>query len=328
MEPLMSVIDDSLVSTTTEQTIAGAAVDRRHRKQAQPKERGVISVADRRRPTVRVWMWVIQILTLVGLAFAGLGPLVWSAKASVSKSQTIISNPLGIFFTPNDWGNFVKAWNGAQIGLDLGNTAFLAIGSTIATLFVSGTGAYLLSVLRPKWGPVLNGAILATLFLPGIISLVPLYLTILRLPVVGVSLQNTFWAVWLPAGASAFNVIVLKNFFDSIPRELIEAAKIDGAGAVRVFTTLILPLSRPILGVVALLTIVASWKDFLWPMLVLTDPNLQPVSVALPTLAKGPTPFAVQMAAVFLTIIIPVILFVAFQKQFLRGVGTAGGVKG
>jgi multiple sugar transport system permease protein len=123
-------------------------------------------------------------------------------------------------------------------------------------------------------------------------------------------------------------VIVLKNFFDSIPRELIEAAKIDGAGAVRVFTTLILPLSRPILGVVALLTIVASWKDFLWPMLVLTDPNLQPVSVALPTLAKGPTPFAVQMAAVFLTIIIPVILFVAFQKQFLRGVGTAGGVKG
>jgi multiple sugar transport system permease protein len=222
----------------------------------------------------------------------------------------------------------VKAWNGAQIGLDLGNTAFLAIGSTIATLFVSGTGAYLLSVLRPKWGPVLNGAILATLFLPGIISLVPLYLTILKLPVVGVSLQNTFWAVWLPAGASAFNVIVLKNFFDSIPRELIEAAKIDGAGAVRVFTTLILPLSRPILGVVALLTIVASWKDFLWPMLVLTDPNLQPVSVALPTLAKGPTPFAVQMAAVFLTIIIPVILFVAFQKQFLRGVGTAGGVKG
>jgi multiple sugar transport system permease protein len=328
MEQLMSVIDDSLVASATEQTIAGATVVRRRRKQATPKERGVISVADRRRPAVRVWMWVIQIVIFAGLVVAGLGPLVWSAKASISGSQAIISNPMGIFFTPNQWDNFAKAWNGAQIGPDLGNTAFLALGSTIATLFVSGTGAYLLSVLRPKWGPVLNGAILATLFLPGIISLVPLYLTVLKLPVVGVSLQNTFWAVWLPAGASAFNVIVLKNFFDSIPRELIEAAKIDGAGPVRVLTKVVLPLSHPIIGVVALLTIVASWKDYLWPMLVLTDPKLQPVSVALPTLAKGPTPFAVQMAAVFLTIIIPVILFAIFQKQFLRGVGTAGGVKG
>ena len=326
----MSVIDDTLVSTVTDQTTAEAAVGvkRRTRKPAQPKERGAISVADRRRPAVKITMWVVQILVFAGLVFAGLGPLAWSAKASITSSQAIISDPMGIWFQPNHWGNFVAAWNGAQIGLSLGNTAILAIGSTITTLFVCTTGAYLLSVLRPRWTPWLTGAILATLFLPGIISLVPLYLTILKLPPTGISLQNTFWAVWLPAGASAFNVIVLKNFFDSIPRELIEAAKIDGAGPIRVLATLILPLSKPILGVVALLTIVASWKDFLWPMLVLPNSNLQPVSVALPGLTKGPTPFAVQMAAVFLTIIIPVILFVAFQKQFLRGVGTAGGVKG
>lgn len=300
----------------------------RAKKVREARERGAISTADRNRPVVRVWMWVLQIVMLVGLLFAGLGPLAWSARASVSTSQDILRDPMNIWLKPIQWGNIGQAWDGAQIGSSLGSTVIVAIGSTVATLFVSATGAYLLSALRPKWGPILSGAVLATLFLPGVISLVPLYLTILKMPVIGVNLQNTFWGVWLPAGASAFNVIVLKRFFDSIPRELIEAAKIDGAGAVRVFTTLILPLSRPILGVIALLTIVASWKDYLWPMLVLSSPNLQPVSVTLANMPNGAMPFSVQMAAVFLTIIIPVILFVIFQKQFLRGVSSASGLKG
>lgn len=327
-ERLDTVADDATLLGAAQDPVVRGRRGGRGRPVPVEKERGAISAADRKRPIVRVWLVIIQVFMLIGLVVAGLGPLVWSAKASLSPSHDIIANPMGIFATPNDWGNFARAWQGASIGSDLGNTAYLAIGSTITTLFVSATGAYFLSVLRPKWSPILSGAILATLFLPGVISLVPLYLTILKLPLIGVSLQNTFWAVWLPAGASAFNVVVLKRFFDSIPRELIEAAKIDGAGPLRIFTMLVIPLSRPILGVVALLTVVASWKDFLWPMLVLPDPTLQPVSVALPILAKGPTPFAVQMAAVFLTVIIPVVLFVVFQKQFLRGVGTAGGIKG
>jgi multiple sugar transport system permease protein len=300
----------------------------RKRRQREVKERGAISTADRRRPVVIVTMWILQIVMFVGLLIAGLGPIVWSARASLSGSQDIISDPMGIWKTPLHWGNLEQAWSGAQIGSSLGNTVIVAVGSTIATLFVSATAAYLLSVLRPRWSPLLSGAILATLFLPGVISLVPLYLTILKMPVLNISLLNTFWGVWLPAGASAFNVVVLKRFFDSIPRELIEAARIDGASSIRVFTTVVIPLSRPILGVVTLLTIIASWKDYLWPMLVLAAPNLQPVSVTLANLPNGAMPFAVQMAAVFLTIIIPVILFVVFQKQFLRGVSSAGGLKG
>ncbi len=328
----MSVVDDTSLSVTREvppALLPARAPGRRSRRRPEePKERGVISTADRKRRSVRVWLWIVQGLMLIGLVIAGLGPLVWSAKASVSSSQAIVSDPMSIWFTPNQWGNLPLAWNGAQIGQSLGNTVILAVGSTIATLFVSVTGAFLLSVLRPKWGPVLSGAVLATLFLPGVISLVPLYLTILNMPVLGISLQDTFWAVWLPSAASAFNVLVLVRFFDSIPRELLEAAKIDGAGPLRVLSLVVLPLSRPIIGVVALLSVIGSWKEFLWPMLVLSDPDLQPVSVMLPRLAQGATPLSVQMAAVFLTIILPVVLFLIFQKQFLRGVGTAGGIKG
>lgn len=290
------------------------------------KERGVISSADRKRLGVRIGLLIIQGLMLVGLIIAGLGPLLWSFKASVSTSQDIISAPMSLWPHGIQWHNLPQAWTEVQIGAYLGNTAVLAIGSAIATLFVCTTGAYVLSVMRPKWGPLLSGAVLATLFLPGVVSLVPLYLTVLHLPGLGFSLQNTYWAVWLPAGASAFNVVVLKRFFDTIPRELLEAARIDGASTLRIFTTLIIPLSRPILGVVALLTIIGSWKDYLWPMLVLTNPQLQPLSVALPNISKN-APMRLQMGALFLTVIIPVALFLIFQKQFLRGVGMAGGIK-
>lgn len=324
----MTMIDDAQVTKAVLEEPSSARPAKRKKAAPEPKERGVISNSDRKSKSVKVSLTIIQSVVLLGLVIAGLGPLAWSAKASMSSSQDIISNPMSIWFKPNEWGNFLQAWDGAQIGQSLGNTAIMAIGSTVMTLFVSATGAYMLSVLRPKWGPIISGAILATLFLPGIISLIPLYLTILKMPLLGISLQNTFWAIWLPTGASAFNVIVLKRFFDSIPRELIEAARIDGAGPLRIFTMLVIPLSRPILGVVALLTVISSWKEYLWPLLVLTDPSKQPVSVALPRLAQGSTSFSVQMAAVFLTIIVPVVLFVIFQKQFLRGVGTAGGVKG
>jgi len=324
----MSVVDKPLTSTADAAEGPKAPARRRAPRPDDAKERGVISASDRKRPAVKAWLRIVQTILLIVLIVSGLGPLLWAAKASISSSNAIVSDPMGIWFTPNEWGNLLLAWNGARIGQSLGNTVVLAAGSTLSTLIVSVAAAFLLSVLRPKWGPWLSGAIIATLFLPGVVSFVPLYLTILDMPLLNVSLQDTFWAVWLPAGASAFNVVVLKRFFDSIPREYMEAAKIDGAGPMRILTMVVLPLSRPILGVIVLLSIVGSWKEFLWPMLVLSNPDLQPVSVMLPRLATGNSPLSVQMAAVFLTIIIPVVLFAVFQKQFLRGVGTAGGVKG
>lgn len=301
---------------------------RLRRRTADGGDRSVISFSDRKRRRVRIPLAIVQVLILIGLLIAGLGPLLWLLKAAISPTQDTLRDPLAIF--PSgvvQWQNLATAWDQGHIGYYLGNTAILALGSTVANLFVCTTGAYVLSVLRPKWGPILSGAILATLFIPSIVSLVPLYLTVLKLPVIGANLTNTYWAVWLPAAASAFNVLVIKRFFDSIPREYFEAARIDGAGHVRVFTTVVLPLSRPILGVVALLAVIASWKDYLWPLLVLPDPALQPVSVALPKLAAR-SELNIQLAGLFLALLIPVVLFIVFQRSFLRGVGMSGGVKG
>ena len=297
-------------------------------KSKEAPERGVISEFDRKRPSVRLPLVIVQVLILIGLIVAGLGPLLWLFKASISTTQDTLREPFAIF--PSgvvQWGNLAKAWSQSEIGHYLGNTGIIAFGQLIATLVVCTTIAYVLSVLRPKWGPIVSGAVLATLFIPGIVILVPLYLTILHLPGTGGSLLNSYWAIWLPGAANAFNILVIKRFFDALPRELFEAARIDGAGPLRMFLFVVIPLSRPILGVVALLTVMASWKDYLWPLLVLQTPEIQPISVALPRLAQT-AEVSVQMAALFLALLIPVILFLIFQRQFLRGVGMSGGIKG
>ena len=151
-------------------------------------------------------------------------------------------------------------------------------------IVVATTAGYALSVLRPRFTRLLTGLVLATLFVPSIVLLVPLYLTVVDVPILHVRLIDTFWAVWLPAGASAFNVVLMKRFFDNLPREIFEAARVDGAGPFRLFWSIVLPMSRPILGVVSVFAVIATWKDYLWPLLVLPNPNLQPLSVRLPTL--------------------------------------------
>ena len=155
----------------------------------------------------------------------------------------------------------------------------------VRQILVATTGGFVLSVLRPRWSRALNWAVLATLFVPAVVLLVPLYRIIVD-PPIGPSLINNYLAVWLPAGASAFNVVLVARFFDSLPREIFEAARMDGAGPFRLFWSIVLPMSRPIIGVVSVFAVIASWKDFLWPFLVLKSDSVKPLSVYLQSMAN------------------------------------------
>ena len=128
--------------------------------------------------------------------------------------------------------------------------------------------AYALSKLRPVLGNVIFALMLATLMIPSTVLVVPQYLTVADLPLLHLNLISSPAAIWLPSVANAFNIFLLKRFFDSIPDELIAAAAIDGAGPLRTLWSVVLPMSRPILGVVSIFAVVAVWKDFLWPLLV------------------------------------------------------------
>ncbi|MBN9240395.1 MAG: ABC transporter permease [Micrococcales bacterium 70-64] len=289
-------------------------------------DRALVSRHDLVRPGTRIGVRVVHALVFAGLVIAGLGPLVWLAFASLNTTQEVLRDPFAVWFHADEWGNYASAFGAVNIGRYLLNTVIVAVGSCIANLVVASSAAYVIAILKPRWAGILSGAILATLFLPGVVSLVPLYLTVLDVPPFGISLQNTYWAVWLPAAANAFSILIMVGFFRSMPRELIEAARIDGVGNLRMLWYIVLPLSRPILGVVALLAIIAAWKDYLWPSLVLADSAVQPISVALPLVGKI-TDLSVFLAALFLATIIPVLLFLVFSKQILSGVGATSGLK-
>jgi multiple sugar transport system permease protein len=287
----------------------------------------LISQAEWHRRSVRWSAGGAQALLLIGLVVFGLGPLLWLAKSAISPTLDTITHPMALFPHGAAWTNLREAWSNVHVGRYFWNTVVLALGSWMSQLVVATTGGFALSVLRPRYARIINGLLLTTLFVPAVVLLVPLYIEIVRPPLVHHTFIDTYWAVWLPAGASAFNVVLVKRFFDNLPREIFEAARIDGAGPLQLFVRIVLPMSRPILGVVSVFAVLASWKDFLWPLLVLTDPNKQPLSVRLPTI-QSQTELGVFLAAMFIACLVPIAGFLVFQRSFMRGSGLAGAIKG
>jgi multiple sugar transport system permease protein len=287
----------------------------------------LITPADWRRPTVRYGVGAAHALLLAALVVVGLGPILWLAKGAITPTIDTISHPMAFFPNGTAWSNLRRAWVDVDVGRYFWNTVVLAFGSWLTQIFVATTGGFALSVLRPRYAKVIEALLLMTLFVPAVVLLVPLYIEIVRPPIVHHSFIDSYWAVWLPAGASAFNVILVKRFFDNLPREIFEAAQIDGAGPFTLFRKIVMPLSKPILGVVSVFAVLASWKDFLWPLLVLTDPNKQPLSVRLPTI-QSQTELGVFLAAMLIACIVPIAGFLIFQRSFLRGSGLGGAIKG
>ena len=288
---------------------------------------GLVSSFDWRRPAVRWGLGTGQVLLFIALVVVGLGPLIWLAKSAITPTSDTIARPMSLFPHGTAWGNLREAWTGVEVSRYFWNTVVLAIGSWASQVIVATTAGFALSVLRPKYAKVLTGLVLTTLFVPAVVLLVPLYVEIVHPPLIHHSFIDSYWAVWLPAGASAFNVILMKRFFDNLPREIFEAARVDGVGAFRLFFSIVLPMSRPILGVVSVFAVLASWRDFLWPLLVLTNPDGQPLSVRLPTI-QAQTPLGVFLAALFIASLVPIIGFLIFQRSFLRGGGLGGAIKG
>ncbi|WP_406295443.1 carbohydrate ABC transporter permease [Embleya sp. NBC_00888] len=282
-----------------------------------------MSETERRRPLTRFGLGTTQLLLIAALVIEGAGPIYWVFKGSISSTQESLRHPLALWPEEAHWSNISTAWTSLDLGRYLTNTVVLVGGSWFVQLFVAVTGAYALSILRPFYGKYVYAAVLATLFLPGTVSMVSLYLTIQDLPLTGGSIANTPMAVWLPAGAHAFNVLLMKQFFDGIPRELLEAARLDGAGPWRILTRIVLPMSRPILAVVSLLAVMNAWKDFLWPMIAITDTDKQPLAVALPRLADT-SDQSLLIAGMLITIIPPVVVFLVFQRQIVRGIAFTG----
>ncbi len=300
---------------------------RRRTTVEEASERTLISPQALKRPTGRVIYWTVFALLLVSTLIT-LGPLYWMFSGALKSSIEIFQTPPTLWPLHPVWNNYINAWNVLQIPLYFGNSLILAAGAVVLQILVSATAAYALSKLRPAGKNIIQFSFFCTLMVPPVVYLIPQFVNISDLPLIHVSLINSWAGVWLPEAASALNILILKSFFDTIPTELTDAACLDGANALQLFTRIILPLSRPALAVITIFTVIASWKDFLWPLLVLSDSHLQPLIVAIYH-ATGinsnfPLPFTYLIAGLVLASIPPIILFLLFQRQIMRGINLTG----
>jgi multiple sugar transport system permease protein len=289
--------------------------------------RTLISSAQLNRPAGKAAYWFTFCLVTVAFALVFLFPLYWMFAGGLKSPQEIIQIPPTLLPSHPHLGNYSTAWSEADMGQLLWNTTFYAGGALAFQLVFDIGAAYAFSKLRPAFGGVILFGMMATLMIPTSVLALPTYLTANSLPFVHWSLLNTPWVIWLPSVASnAFSIVLLKRFFDSIPAELLAAASIDGAGPLRALWSVVLPMSRPILGVVSIFAVVNVWKDFLWPLLVLTNTSDQTINIGLFQLSVG-LPENILIAALAIASIPTIVFFLIFQRNIMAGL-TAGGIRG
>nr|WP_296064180.1 carbohydrate ABC transporter permease [uncultured Actinoplanes sp.] len=288
--------------------------------------RTLISSAQLQRGRGKVIYWTLLTVVVVGFSLVFLGPLYWMVTGALKSGQEIAQTPPTLFPKDPQLQNYRDAWHNLDLAKLMFNTFYYAAGAVFFQLVFDTAAAYALSKLRPIFGNVILGAMLATLMIPAMVLIVPQYVTAIDLPFVHVSLLDSPWAIWLPLVANAFNIFLLKRFFDSIPEDLMAAAMMDGASPLRTLWSIVLPMSRPILGVVSIFAVTAVWKDFLWPKLVMPSPETRTLSVGIYAFAGG-TPMNVVIAASVIAAIPTVIIFLLFQRNIMSGL-TTGSLKG
>ena len=288
--------------------------------------RTLISRTQLNRPRGKAIYWTIFTLVIITFTLAFLGPLYWMITSGLKPVHEVIQSPPTLFPQHPQVKPYQDAWTQLNLGRLLLNTVIYAGGALFLQLTICVAAAYSLSKLRPILGNAILGGMLATLMIPAAILFVPQYLTVLDVPIIHVNLINTPWVIWLPSVANAFNIFLLKRFFDSIPEDLMAAAAIDGASSFRTLRSVVLPMSRPILGVVSIFTVMAVWKDFLWPLITLTDPSRLTLNVGVQQEVGALSPNIV-MAGLAIASLPTIGFFLIFQKNIMSGL-TSGGIKG
>ena len=249
-------------------------------------------------------------------------PMLWMLSTSLKPKREWFSQTIEWIPKTFTLENYQKIFANSQtpIGSWFLNSLIIATVVTALVLLVDSLAAYAYARMEFPGRKAIFGLLLATLFLPGIMFLVPNFVTVASL-----GLLNNFAGVILPALAGVFGVFFLNQFFQSIPKELEEAAAIDGANRFQVFYKLVLPLSTSALATLGIITFLASWNDFLWPLLVLKDRSLQTLPPGLRTLQGAYTSeYGLMMAGAVIVAIPVLIIYVLLQRFIVASVASTG----
>jgi multiple sugar transport system permease protein len=266
----------------------------------------------------KIQQWIAGIvLTLGGLLVAI--PFIWMILSAFKPESEVLQ------LTPTLWPetftteNFIYLFENMNFGVYLRNTIIVVLCSFVG-LFFNAMAGYAFAKYKFKGREKLFYLVLATMMIPGQVTMIPVYLILNQM-----GLTNTMAGVVLPGLVGAFSIFLFRQFMSTIPDELLEAARLDGASEFRVFMQLVLPISKPIMAVQGILTFIAGWNSFLWPLIIANDESLYTLSVGL-SLLKGQYGgnFALQMAGSTFMVVPIVIIFIIFQKHIIEGYTISG----
>ena len=260
---------------------------------------------------------------LVAAAVVTLFPLLWMVSASLMAPGEASAIPPPVLPAHPRLENYRELFAHAGMWRYLANSVFLSAAATLASLLFNVSAGYAFAKLRFAGRERIFRVLLGALVIPGQVAMVPLFLELKQL-----GLVNSYGGIIVPALASIFGIFLVRQYARSIPDELLEAARMDGASEFRIFVSVVLPALKPIIVTLAVFTLLGTWNDFMWPLIVLTDSNLYTLPVALAALAREHVQDDELMMAGSVVTIVPVLLvFLSLQRYYLQGL-LAGSVKG
>lgn len=279
---------------------------------AEPRRPGSRQRRDRAERGVRV---VLAVVVGVVMVF----PL-WVMLVTAFSGGSSYSRTLRLWPDQPTLENFTRVFAAWPVGSWFLNSVTITALTTILSVAVSVLGGFAFAKLRWRGRTLVFLLLLATMMIPTQAILVPQFRLVNALGLVG-----TFWAVILPGAAATFGIFLARQFMLAIPTELLEAARVDGAGTGRIFWSIVLPLCRPLLAVLTLLSLMYQWNDFLWPLIVLRDPALFTLPIGLQFLqGQYLTDYGALMAMTLISVAPLVVLFLVFQRYFVQGLATTG----
>jgi multiple sugar transport system permease protein len=258
------------------------------------------------------------LLSLVALLF--LVPIIWMVLSALKPSAEVFTVPPKLFGSEILFSNFAEAWNYLPFGRFILNTLLVAGVGTLITLVASTTAGYAFARLNFRFQGGLFILYLSTLIVPQEVIVIPMFLVMQQLGWV-----NSYQALILPWAFTAFGTFLLRQFFITIPKELEEAAKIDGCGHLRILGSVIIPVAAPAIAVLAVFTFISYWNSFLWPLIIVNDTNKMTIPLGLQLfLGQQGQRWELLMAASTISMVPTIILVLALQKYLVKGIALSG----
>jgi multiple sugar transport system permease protein len=265
--------------------------------------------------TVYVTLGIGAVLTLL--------PLLWMVSASFMPAGEATAFPPRLLPSALTLEHYRALFTRLNLARSAANSALLAAVITAISLLFNSMAGYAFAKFRFRGRDRLFRLLLAALVIPGQVAMLPLFLLLKEMGCV-----NTYWGVIIPGMASIFGIFLIRQYALSIPDSLLDAARIDGAGELRIYWSLVLPACKPILVTLAIFTFLGTWNDFLWPLIVLTNSDMYTLPVALANLlGEHVQDTELMMAGAVLTVLPVAVLFVALQRYYIEGI-LSGSIKG